>query len=97
VYRSSQLKHLKPTEIAKTDSKKFPFVFGHEVSSAWTATPPHWKERARIDAAPGPERKAFVFVEWLREQRGRTYWLLPHTLPLSLAADWVGFDFVVRQ
>jgi hypothetical protein len=28
----------------------------------------HWKERARIDAAPCPERKAFDTEEWLRER-----------------------------
>ena len=38
-------------------------------SSAWAwLREAHWKERARIDAAPGPERKAFDTEEWLRER-----------------------------
>ena len=38
-------------------------------SSAWAwLREAHWKERARIDAAPCPERKAFDTEEWLRER-----------------------------
>ena len=38
-------------------------------SSAWAwLREAHWKERARIDAVPGPERKAFDTEEWLRER-----------------------------
>lgn len=38
-------------------------------SSAWAwLREAHWKERARIDAAPCPERKAFDIEEWLRER-----------------------------
>lgn len=42
-------------------------MFGPSSAWAWLREV-HWKERARIDAVPGPERKAFDTEEWLRER-----------------------------
>ena len=53
----------------QTDTCQIKVFVGVWPSSAWAwLREAHWKERARIDAAPGPERKAFDTEEWLRER-----------------------------
>jgi hypothetical protein len=50
----------------------------------------HWKERARIDAAPGLERTAFEIAEWLRARTELIERGTAHVARRRLAVDWGG-------